>query len=409
MQSVLIHGRQPAIGSAEAESLFGDSLLKPLGSIGSYLDLPAKDIPFRRLGGSSKLCKVLTTLPTTDWRELEQYLLESTPHYAENTEGKLTIGISAYELKVRPDQLNATSLRLKKVLKAAGKSVRIIPNKETALNSAQVLYNQLDNGKNWELVFIRDGDKTVLAQTTNEQNIDGYAARDQARPARDARVGMLPPKLAQIIINLAVGSRWEIGDGKPFDPTVPKPSTTYQIPSTILDPFCGTGVILQEALLSGYTAYGTDLEPRMVEYSEKNLAWLQQQQDTSYPYTVEIGDATSYIWTPHPGTLASETYLGRPFSSTPTDEVLQKVVQDVDTIHRKFLKNVAKQTHRGFRMCIAIPAWKTKNGFKHLKTLDSLEELGYTRQSFAHARTDQLVYYREDQIVGRELVVLIRK
>ncbi len=84
-------------------------------------------------------------------------------------------------------------------------------------------------------------------------------------------------------------------------------------------------------------------------------------------------------------------------------------MQDVDTIHKKFLQNVARQTKPGFRLCIAVPAWKTKNGFQHLKTLDSLEELGYTRVSFAHARPKDLVYHREDQIVARELVVLIRK
>jgi DNA-binding sugar fermentation-stimulating protein len=60
-------------------------------------------------------------------------------------------------------------------------------------------------------------------------------------------------------------------------------------------------------------------------------------------------------------------------------------------------------------MCIAVPAWKTERGFKHLPSLDSLEELGYTRLSFVHAKSDDLLYYRENQVVARELVTLIRK
>jgi hypothetical protein len=40
------------------------------------------------------------------------------------------------------------------------------------------------------------------------QDIDAYAERDFERPMRDAFVGMLPPKLAQIMLNLAVGEEF---------------------------------------------------------------------------------------------------------------------------------------------------------------------------------------------------------
>jgi hypothetical protein len=107
--------------------------------------------------------------------------------------------------------------------------------------------------------------------------------------------------------------------------------------------------------------------------------------------------------------IASETYLGRALSSMPDHETLQKIVTDCDTIHTKFLKNVARQTDAGFRMCLAVPAWYTRKGFRHLPMLDHLEELGYNRVSFVHAKTQNLVYHRENQIVARELVVLTRR
>ncbi len=232
-----------------------------------------------------------------------------------------------------------------------------------------------------------------------EQDIDAYAARDQARPKRDARVGMLPPKLAQIIINLAAK------DTNPLHG------------SYVLDPFCGTGVIMQEASLMGFEVYGSDIDKRMVEYTDENLLWLLNLpenpitpfgEDKRY-YRLETGDATSHTWSPEPGFIAAETYLGRPFSALPVMAVLTEVMQDVNTIHRKFLQNVARQTKPGFRMCVAVPAWKTKTGFKHLPVLDQLTDLGYNRLSFVHASNRELIYRRPEQIVARELVVLIRK
>ena len=389
-QTLCIHGRQPALGRAELESLYGAGALQPLGDVASLLDVPAADVAFDRLGGTIKLARVLTSIDSVHWPDIETYLAKTIPDHLQYVpEGKLKVGLSVYGLSVSVDRLNATGLSLKKVIKAAGRSVRIIPNKELELNSASVLNNKLTGLSGWELLLVNDGSKTWLAQTYRVQDIDAYAARDQARPKRDARVGMLPPKLAQIIINLA-----QPEDG-----------------ATVLDPFCGTGVILQEALLMGFDAYGTDLGPRMVEYSQANLKWLAESSQfiSTNRYFLDEGDAAGTEWSHDFGAIAAETYLGRPFSALPKPDILNEVQRDVDYIHRKFLKNVARQTKPGFRMCIAVPAWKTAHGFQHLKTLDSLEELGYTRMSFVHARNDELVYHRENQIVARELVTLIRK
>ena len=387
-QSIAILGRQPELGIAELESLLGADVLRRINDKILLINKDPSDIPFDRLGGTVKLARLLSPIETTAWPGIEKYLSKTIPehlHYL--PEGKLKLGLSVYGLQLNVPRLNAAGLSLKRIIKAAGRSVRIVPNKELELNTAQVLHNQLTGPTGWELLLIRDGNQTLLAQTVRLQDIEAYAARDQVRPKRDARVGMLPPKLAQIIVNLA---NPKLGD-------------------TLLDPFCGTGVVLQEALLMGLDAYGTDLEPRMVEYSQANLEWLGLKFKVQNPkFKVQTGDATSYQWDVFDA-IACETYLGRPFSALPASAVLDEVMRDVDVIHRKFLKNIAKQTKPGFRMCIAMPAWKTKSGFKHLKTLDSLEDLGYTRLSFVHASNDSLIYYREDQIVARELVTLIRK
>lgn len=402
--SIVILGRQPALGFAELESLFGADKIQPVQRGVAHVDCDSQSFPMSRLGGTMKAARYLTDIPSTEWGAIEAFLVKTLPnHVAMRPPGKIRLGLSVYGLTVSIQKLNATGLTLKKAIRNApqteGRSIRIVPNKSLELNTAQIIHNQLTGQTGIDLLLIRDKHKTILAQTFAVQDIEAYAARDQARPKRDARVGMLPPKLAQIIANLA------LSDANPLHGGV------------LLDPFCGTGVVLQEATLMGFDVYGTDLEPRMIEYSEANLSWLQQTQRLpAGDWQLAIGDATTHQWNfskiQDPSStvsIACETYLGQPFSAEPSPEKLRQVMQDVDTIHRKFLQNVARQTEPGFRMCIAVPAWKTKQGFKHLKTLDSLEELGYNRVSFVHADTRDLVYHRENQVVGRELVTLIRK
>ncbi|MDQ5885799.1 MAG: hypothetical protein QG628_196 [Patescibacteria group bacterium] len=390
-QSVFILGRQPALALAELESLFGADNVRPVSDIAAIVNSEPKSVTFNRIGGSIKLAGMLTELQTTDWNKIMSYIEISLPkHLTFIPEGKLKLGISVFGLRVDYSTINRSALSLKKIVKASGRSVRVVPNNEPALNSAQVIHNQLTSNLGLELLIIRNGDATILAQTIAEQDIESYAARDQKRPMRDARVGMLPPKLAQVIVNCAVGTM------QSEDPLV------------ILDPFCGTGVILQEAGLMGYSPYGTDFEERMVRYSRDNMNWLQEKWSSSFDWHLEVGDATNMQWRKPLSAIACETYLGRPFSVLPDDETLEGVMKDVNLILKRFLQNVATQTATGFPLCIAVPAWKTPNGFKHLKMLDSLEVLGYTRRSFVHAETQDLIYFREGQVVGRELVVLKR-
>lgn len=419
-----ILGRQPALGLAELENRFGADELQVIQSDIAQLktDQPA-DI-FEQLGGTQKVAKFLAYIDTTDWHKAARQVQKSLPQYIRHIpEGKITIGLSTYGLYASPQQINGTALSFKKVIKQNGRSVRVVPNNEPTLNAAQVIHNKLTSPNGLELLLIKDGGRIILAQTVWIQDIEAYRRRDQERPMRDARVGMLPPKLAQIILNLAL-----------TESQIDNPADT-----TVLDPFCGTGVVLQEATLMGFNPVGTDIEPRMVEYTNNNLRWLKDTilrgmspqpalvslRDTSHngispstaASTAKVGDATSAQWRESFDTIATETFLGRPLSSQPDQETLQKIINDCSTIHRKFLQNVERQTKPGFRMCIAVPAWHAgkrfsagaPSSFKHMPVLDHLEELGYNQVRFEHADANDLVYHRENQIVARVLVVLIRR
>lgn len=412
MQSLLILGRQAELGLAELESLYGTQVVRPAGSQAAVVDVDPCLLAFDRLGGSTKFCKLLTTLDTNSWKDVEKFLVQVSPGHAQTMpEGKMTLGLSLYGFNETTARIQATGLTLKKAIKKTGRNVRLIPNQTHELNAAQVKHNKLTSPTGWELVFVRDGDKVLVAQTVKVQDIDAYARRDRERPMRDTKVGMLPPKLAQIIINLAVGQlpveKLQNICDIPAGETVP----FNLLNCTILDPFCGTGVVLQEALLMGYHVTGADLEPRMVKYSEKNLEWLRNQYKLpELDSVLEVGDATNHTWSVQPDFVAAETYLGRPFTSMPSGQILNQTVSECNLIIKKFLQNIHGQLQPGARLCLAVPAWKLgKNPLKHLPLVDQIGDLGYNQVSFEHSGTAPLVYQRPDQIVARELLVITRK
>ena len=412
MQSLLILGRQPALGIAELESLYGADKLQLVGDQAVIVDVDPCLLAFDRLGGSVKFAKLLTTLDTVHWRDIENFLLKVAPGHSQTMpEGKMLLGLSSIGFDVSIRQLEATGLTLKKAIRKTGRSVRLVPNKTNELNAAQVIHNKLTGTNGWELNLIKAGHKTYIAQTVKVQDIEAYTARDRERPKRDSKVGMLPPKLAQIIINLAAPrlpeDKLESICDIPADQQIPRPF----LDQTVLDPFCGTGVVLQEAALMGYHVYGTDLEQRMIDYSERNLEWLAQNWRMSEA-TIELkpGDATNTTWDMKVDFVASELYLGRPFTSRPTPEILAQNISDCNLIIKKFLKNIHPQLATGTRLCLAIPAWQTSPGaFKHLPLIDQIEDLGYNRVSFEHVRDSATIYFREDQFTARELIVITTK
>ena len=412
MQSLLILGRQAELGLAEIESLYGADVVRAVGTQAAVIDVDPCLLAFDRLGGAMKFCKVLTTLETNGWQAVEDFLVKVSPDQSRTMpEGKMHLGLSLYDFKESIHRIEATGLTVKKAIRKTGRSVRLVPNKTTDLNAAQVIHNKLTTQNGWELVFVRDGEHIIVAQTVKVQDIDAYTRRDRERPMRDTKVGMLPPKLAQIIINLSVGQLPAEKLQNICDIPAGTPIPFNLLNKTILDPFCGTGVVLQEASLMGYHVYGTDLEPRMIKYTEKNLEWLHDLYNMpDLESVLEVGDAIKHRWTVQRNFVAAETYLGRPFTSMPTPDVLNQTMSDCNLIIKKFLKNLHEQLEPGTRLCLAVPAWQIgKNPLKRLPLVDQIQSLGYNQVSFEHTGNAPLVYQRPDQIVARELLVITRK
>lgn len=420
---IAILGRQPALGMAELERVFGD--VTWFTDQSAIINTPQFDI--ERLGGTLKAGRVVAELSGGDWRKASMKLVQAYAQAWSNREGKITLGISAYGFAVSERDVQKTGIILKGKLKDKNVSLRLVPNAEPALNTATSHHNKLGLSDNKvELLVVRSKTgKIIIAESTGSQNITSLARRDQERPKRDAFVGMLPPKLAQIMINLATNPstlQSSSRSGRPLAEPLTTPTALAEasgedketngkgIRPTILDPFCGTGVLLQEALLLGYNVYGTDLSDKMIDYSRINLDWIKTVSHANGSYVVTQDDAMTASWQQPIDAVACETYLGQPFSAPPSPSKLVEVRGNCNHIIESFLRNIASQLSSGTPLCVGVPAWQSSDGsFTHLPLINNLEQLGFAQVEFKNVRIPELLYYREDQIVARELLVLVKK
>ncbi len=376
---IAVLGRQPELGLVELESLLGPAEVQPFGRQAALVD---REPDMSRLGASVKLGRVIGRLPADD----PEGLVFSPGVFDElmemgAREGKLVFGISVYGGKRRQSEVNSAGIQLKPHFAIRAGSVRYVrPDaRSTVLTAAQLKFNRVIE-RGFELLVVYAGNEAVLAVTTAVQDIDWYSKRDYDRPARSAKVGMLPPKLAQVLVN----------------------SVQAQL---ICDPFCGTGVILQEALLMGRKVVGSDIAPEMVAATHMNMKWLARQVNGDLiGWHVQAADART-VKLPAGCAVVSEGYLGPNLSAAPGAGQLGAIRVELLALYKESLTNWGKQLPAGAEVSLCVPAWRNGKGWQYLGLVDELPRLGYTPRSFEHVRTP-LLYARDDQTVGRQLLLL---
>ena len=395
---ISILGRQPAIGVAELERVNGSDAVSWFSDISATVDVSSFDI--QRYGSIVKSGRVVAEITRGDWRNVSMKLVKAYQEAWHDRSGKITLGISAYGFDgISSRDVQKTGLVLKQKLRKNDVSLRLVPNADLALSSATSHHNKLGLADNKvELLVVRaKNGKVIIAESLGTQNITALAARDQGRPKRDAFVGMLPPKLALTMINLSGITK--TSNDNPNNPT-----------PTILDPFCGTGVVLQEAALLGFSVYGSDLSEKMVRYSRDNINWLADSQRKDIDWYLHEGDAMTADWRTPIDAVVAETYLGQPFSAPPSDIKLKEVRGNCNHIISSFLKNIGQQINPGTPLCLAVPAWRDAAGrITRLPIIDKLDEYGYEQIALKNVSNKDLIYYREDQVVARELLILVKK
>ncbi len=378
MNYILILGRQPELGLLELESRFGAEAVMPWGRDTALVSSELIDLG--SLGGAQKLARVIYRGPAQDLNHAPIDLAELPLRES----GKTNIGLSFYGVRATNRFVQSVGLTLKKRLKVRGGIRLVSPQTGTNLGAAQVKFNGLVGNRGFELVLAQNNTEMVVGITEQVQDIDWYAIRDYQRPARNPKVGMLPPKLAQIMIN-----------------TTSSP--------VIFDPFCGTGVLLQEALLLHRSSCGSDLSPEMVAASKENMAWLAAKRPGLKPWSVNRADARNVKLPTDELAVVSEGYLGQNFSRLATPADISKFQPVLLKLYSDCLVNFAWQLKTNSEVTITAPVWRTPKGWAELGLIDQLSDLGYSLKRFTHVESRALVYRRPNQFVGRQILVLKKK
>jgi tRNA G10 N-methylase Trm11 len=392
-------GQSPELSLAELEARFGADIIQEFNQTYAILKLnlpPNIDL----LGGTIKTSKIIKEEPSSQdpISGIKNVILE---FLTEQKLSKLKLGISLYSCikdiqlnlkdatKIledlrRPSRKEALELDPKFNLRTV--EPKISTPKSITLNTAQIVHGGLLKSGGLSLDIILKDKKIILAETLQVPNLRKYTLRDKFKPNPDGKNGMLPPKLAQIMLSLSGASTGQ----------------------TVLDPFCGSGTVLQESLLLGLKAVGTDLNPNIILDANKNIDWLAKTfKLKSASYKIYVADATTHSWPEHFDTVVMESYLGKPLKSLPKEAQLQQIVSECDQVLTKFLKNIYPLLGSDTKLIIAAPIWYTNPGFIELPLLDNLTELGYNQIKFK-VSSSTLIYHRANQLVGRRILVLTK-
>ncbi|MBU1124236.1 RsmD family RNA methyltransferase [Patescibacteria group bacterium] len=328
--------------------------------------------------------------------------------------GKVTFSLRA--INVPKPMVRSLYRRCKIKFKESGRGCRYVGNEKKPAATVVLHENDLIDGKDGcELTIIaiqeENGRTLWVGRTIAAQDIDWYSYRDMEKPVRDTTIGLLPPKLAQIMLNLG---EWLIRETKNEKPETSKRKTQELL--TIFDPFCGTGVIPMETLLREWNVIASDLSVKAVNGCKKNIEWIRKEEKIlKKDATSEIykHDATKdFDFKELPDVVVTETSLGPPMSSRPTLKEASKLKTQNEKLQAAFLENASK-TLPGIPIVCAWPVWRQKGGWIHLdKIWKVIEKLGYKAVLPTEVKPElpnrfSIFYRRKDQFVGREIVLLI--
>lgn len=379
MQWFALLGREKAIVRAELASQLNIDSIEFSDSIAIGHDQPPD---WNTFGGVIRAGQIITSAQSKNTLADATLAALTKPPAT----GKVSIGLSSLDLK--PHELRSFGKLLKtKYILAYNKRPRIVfPPTGTLLNAGHLHGNRLLNEPNCEIFLIKTTKTWLVGKTNWQQNIDSYTMRDRQRPARDAKVGMLPPKLAQSMLNLANVSA---GDH-------------------VHDPFCGTGVILTEALLKNAIISGSDAASDMVQASQENTAWMCRYLDQeSCDFEIFQADAQTVNMPDQTTHIVSEGYLGNPDLRNANEQRLHEEAHRLMPLYHNFFNNLAQFPHP-LTVVFALPVWFSSHSTQpiHLPILDDLPDMGYTVEKFAPSSTRALIYRRSHQTVGRAIIKL---
>lgn len=339
-------------------------------------DLPKSEeqIFLDQLGGCIRIAEVIG-----EFREKSKIVDEiHTRVKAAQPEGKPKLGISSYGTGkgFLPNILST--------LKQKFGELRIENAHGENMTSGQAFDRKLLK-KGFEFIVWQNEDSFLLGQTKAMQNLRNYTLRDRRKGFRDVEMGMLPPKLAQQLINFATPTANE----------------------TIIDPFCGSGTISSEAAISGLKTIGSDMMSERTKGAKENFQFLSEKfRFDSNDGEFFTRDATQFPWGKYKNAIvATEGFLGKNFTKQPNRMQAEEQAHEVLEMWDSFLRNAKDKGPRKIACC--LPRWHVLSGDIEIvkKFLASAAKVGYTPLALFDNKIS-CVYDRPGAYVAREIVVL---
>ena len=325
---------------------------------------------------------------------------------------KIYFGFSFYNLgahdflKIK-DYIKQLAIKIKKKLQKKGLKARWVISQEKNLSSVIVEKNKLIK-QGAEILILIEKNKIYLGKTLIVQEFEKYSERDYNRPFREIQKGMIPLKLAKIMINLG----------------------QIKKDQTILDPFCGSGTILQEAILMGYeNIIGSDIDFNSIEITKKNLEWLFTKiknqkslpagdllEEEKIKINIFQSNATNLskkISFNSIDAIVSEPYLG------PTRNIqnIKNIIYELSKLYLRSFEEFKKILKKQGVVIIIFPVFKTfTNELLFLPILDAIKKQGWKidlelpkellkNNIIKITLRNSIIYSRPEQRVLREIFV----
>jgi len=264
---------------------------------------------------------------------------------------KTLFGVSVYcaEKSLRPVSRNIQRFigsSIKRELADCGRKSRFMgfskDRKHPQLSHVEVLKKNLVENKA-EVLFCIGKEQTWISTTSAVHNPFEFQKRDIGKP-NQRKIFAMPPRLARIMINLASCTSGKL----------------------LLDPFCGVGTILQEALLAKAKVVGLDINPWCVEAARENLEWLKREYGlTETEFRVLQGDArrlAQKIGQEQVDCVATEPDLGPALRHVPTTPYAIKIIGKLEPLYYSFMEEAYKILKRDGRLVLVTPYVKTRSG-----------------------------------------------
>lgn len=318
-------------------------------------------------------------------------------------------GISVYGAGGKIQKLNKIfyeAPRLAREIKdKLGGKVNYLPIRERELSSVVVDQRGLLT-KGFELVLGVGEKEIFVGKTLAVQDYEGYSARDYGRPARDAKAGMIPPKLARMMINLANKKKDKL----------------------LLDPFCGSGTMLQEMVMLGYrNLIGSDSSEKSTKDSQINLDWLFDKFHlTKKDYEIklfrqDVQRIASKVNFKTVDAIITEPYLGSPEVRGFHLGQIEREISKLGKLYLAAFEEFKKVLRDDGVVVMIFPVFRFRGQFYHLEILDQVRKLGFAPRPFLIqevtgadllelqvTKRGSIIFFRPGQTVSREIFVFSR-